>query len=144
METLLGGGGGGMLFLHNVFKAILFNIIKTWDCFVQGVGVFTLPCSLGSTRFFKVAKASTQEGNVVVKVFVIHDPSLPLASYKTKLDGEFLYPSLFITPPSQNRVSLSVGPSIQLSLFLLYFLVNDKSQQLLYQFCLILYQTAEF
>ncbi|KAL0276782.1 UNVERIFIED_CONTAM: hypothetical protein PYX00_004283 [Menopon gallinae] len=38
--------------------------------------------SLGSTRFFKVARAKSQEGLVVVKVFVIHDPSLPLSTYK--------------------------------------------------------------
>lgn len=42
--------------------------------------------SLGSTRFFKVARADTQEGLVVVKVFVIHDPSLPLLPYKERLD----------------------------------------------------------
>ncbi|XP_052760753.1 phosphoinositide 3-kinase regulatory subunit 4-like [Mya arenaria] len=42
--------------------------------------------SLGSTRFFKVARAKTKEGLTVVKVFVIHDPSLPLSSYKTRLE----------------------------------------------------------
>ncbi|KAJ3642279.1 hypothetical protein Zmor_025079 [Zophobas morio] len=41
---------------------------------------------LGSTRFFKVARAESQEGLVVVKVFAIHDPSLPLSSYKDQLD----------------------------------------------------------
>lgn len=40
--------------------------------------------SLGSTRFFKVARARTKEGLVVVKVFVIHDPSLPLAVHKER------------------------------------------------------------
>jgi len=44
-------------------------------------------CSLGSTRFFKVAKAQSKEGPLVVKVFVIHDPSLPLKSYRDKLEG---------------------------------------------------------
>jgi len=43
--------------------------------------------SLGSTRFFKVAKAQSKEGPLVVKVFVIHDPSLPLKSYRDKLEG---------------------------------------------------------
>ncbi|XP_066593358.1 phosphoinositide 3-kinase regulatory subunit 4 isoform X2 [Prorops nasuta] len=42
--------------------------------------------SLGSTRFFKVAKARSQEGQLVVKVFAIHDPSLPLSAYKDKLE----------------------------------------------------------
>lgn len=45
--------------------------------------------SLGSTRFFKVARARTKEGLAVVKVFVIHDPSLPLASHRNKLEGKF-------------------------------------------------------
>ncbi|KAF5307655.1 hypothetical protein FQR65_LT06710 [Abscondita terminalis] len=42
--------------------------------------------SLGSTRFFKVARAESQEGLIVVKVFAIHDPSLPLQPYKDCLD----------------------------------------------------------
>jgi len=41
--------------------------------------------SLGSTRFFKVARARTSTGLVVVKVFVIHDPSLPMRTYQEKL-----------------------------------------------------------
>ncbi|XP_052743636.1 phosphoinositide 3-kinase regulatory subunit 4 [Bicyclus anynana] len=41
--------------------------------------------SLGSTRFFKVARARTREGLVVVKVFAIHDPSLPLAEHKERI-----------------------------------------------------------
>ena len=43
--------------------------------------------SLGSTRFFKVAKAKGKEGLGVVKVFVIHDPSLPLTTDKQQLEG---------------------------------------------------------
>lgn len=43
--------------------------------------------SLGSTRFFKVARARCREGLAVVKVFVIHDPSLPLSKYKDDLEG---------------------------------------------------------
>uniref|UniRef100_A0A4W5JQI9 non-specific serine/threonine protein kinase n=1 Tax=Hucho hucho TaxID=62062 RepID=A0A4W5JQI9_9TELE len=42
--------------------------------------------SLGSTRFFKVARAKHKEGLVVVKVFAIQDPSLPLTSYKQELE----------------------------------------------------------
>ncbi|CAG9829186.1 unnamed protein product [Diabrotica balteata] len=42
--------------------------------------------SLGSTRFLKVARAESQEGLIVVKVFVIHDPSLPLSPYKDHLE----------------------------------------------------------
>ncbi|XP_014259628.1 phosphoinositide 3-kinase regulatory subunit 4 [Cimex lectularius] len=42
--------------------------------------------SLGSTRFFKVARAKSQEGLIVVKVFAIHDPSLPLSSHKTRVE----------------------------------------------------------
>nr|XP_018916322.1 PREDICTED: phosphoinositide 3-kinase regulatory subunit 4 [Bemisia tabaci] len=42
--------------------------------------------NLGSTRFFKVARAKSQEGLIVVKVFAIHDPSLPLASYRNRIE----------------------------------------------------------
>ncbi|XP_073986579.1 vacuolar protein sorting 15 isoform X1 [Rhodnius prolixus] len=42
--------------------------------------------NLGSTRFFKVARAKSQEGLVVVKVFAIHDPSLPLPTHKSRVE----------------------------------------------------------
>lgn len=42
--------------------------------------------SLGSTRFFKVARARSQEGLIVVKVFAIHDPSLPLSMYRDRIE----------------------------------------------------------
>ncbi|CAG9570785.1 unnamed protein product [Danaus chrysippus] len=45
----------------------------------------TFDQSLGSTRFFKVARARTREGLVVVKVFAVHDPSLPLAEHKERI-----------------------------------------------------------
>ncbi|KAF9411600.1 hypothetical protein HW555_009672 [Spodoptera exigua] len=40
---------------------------------------------LGSTRFLKVARARSREGLVVVKVFAVHDPSLPLAEHKERI-----------------------------------------------------------
>ena len=41
---------------------------------------------MGSTRFFKVAKAKSDEGLVVVKVFVKHDPTLPLEDHKERVE----------------------------------------------------------
>lgn len=41
--------------------------------------------SLGSTRFLKVARAKSREGLIVVKVFAIQDPSLPLAEHKERI-----------------------------------------------------------
>jgi len=46
---------------------------------------FQFETSLGSTRFLKVARARHKEGYVVIKVFVVHDPSLPLESYQNEL-----------------------------------------------------------
>ncbi|XP_034485161.1 phosphoinositide 3-kinase regulatory subunit 4 [Drosophila innubila] len=43
--------------------------------------------NMGSTRFFKVAKAKTEEGLIVVKVFVKHDPTLPLEDHKERLES---------------------------------------------------------
>lgn len=42
--------------------------------------------SMGSTRFFKVARVRSDEGFVVVKVFVKHDPSLPLELHAKRLE----------------------------------------------------------
>lgn len=47
---------------------------------------FFLFCSLGSTRFFKVVRAKSQEGMIVVKVFAIHDPMLPLVKHRVRID----------------------------------------------------------
>lgn len=54
-------------------------ILKVLLCFSFG--------SLGSTRFLKVAQAKTAEGQLVVKVFVIHDPTLSLKPYSQQSDG---------------------------------------------------------
>lgn len=43
--------------------------------------------SMGSTRFLKVARAKSDEGLVVVKVFVKHDPTLPLEQYADKIES---------------------------------------------------------
>ncbi|XP_077510845.1 vacuolar protein sorting 15 isoform X2 [Amblyomma americanum] len=47
---------------------------------------FTFEKNLGSTRFFKVARVKNKEGLAIVKVFAIHDPSLPLAPHKETLE----------------------------------------------------------
>ena len=41
--------------------------------------------NLGSTRFFKVARCSSDSGSVVVKVFVIHDSSLVMKRYQERV-----------------------------------------------------------
>lgn len=41
---------------------------------------------MGSTRFFKVARARSDEGLAVVKVFVKHDPSLPLEAHADRVE----------------------------------------------------------
>lgn len=55
---------------------------------------------MGSTRFLKVARAQSQEGPIVVKVFAIHDPTLPLSPYKDRLDEirELLAPAVNCLP----------------------------------------------
>lgn len=47
---------------------------------------FNFEKNLGSTRFFKVARVKHKEGLAIVKVFAIHDPSLPLAPHKETLE----------------------------------------------------------
>ncbi|XP_065214852.1 phosphoinositide 3-kinase regulatory subunit 4 isoform X2 [Planococcus citri] len=42
--------------------------------------------NLGSTRFFKVARAESSEGLIVVKVFVMHDLSLLLNKYQQEVE----------------------------------------------------------
>lgn len=40
---------------------------------------------MGSTRFFKVARVKSDEGLIVIKVFVKHDPSLPLETHADRV-----------------------------------------------------------
>ena len=48
--------------------------------------IYNFHCkSLGSRHFFKVAGVKYQEGLVVVKVFAVQDPTLPLTSSNKSL-----------------------------------------------------------
>lgn len=47
---------------------------------------FIFESNMGSTRFLKVARARLHEGLVVVKVFVKHDPTLPLEVHADKIE----------------------------------------------------------
>nr|CAH0112606.1 unnamed protein product [Daphnia galeata] len=54
--------------------------------YLQDLSDLEYDSSLGSTRFFKVARARHKGALVVVKVFVLHDPTLPLVEHKEKLE----------------------------------------------------------
>ncbi|XP_066297190.1 phosphoinositide 3-kinase regulatory subunit 4-like [Branchiostoma lanceolatum] len=60
--------------------------ILSVDNYLTDVIDYEYDCSLGSTRFFKVARAKYKEGLAVVKVFPIYDPTLPLKQYKEELE----------------------------------------------------------
>ncbi|GLV32288.1 Vacuolar protein sorting 15 [Carabus blaptoides fortunei] len=52
--------------------------------FEYKVGMFQI--FLGSSRILMVARVQSSEGPILVKVFAIHDPTLPLSSYKDRLN----------------------------------------------------------
>ena len=56
------------------------------EYYLSDVGEFQFICSLGSTRFLKVAKCRHYEGECVVKVLALEDPSLPLATHKQRIE----------------------------------------------------------
>ncbi|XP_014671678.1 PREDICTED: phosphoinositide 3-kinase regulatory subunit 4-like [Priapulus caudatus] len=56
--------------------------ILSVDHYFSDLPEYEYDISLGSTRFFKVARAKCKEGLTVVKIFAIHDPSLPLKTYR--------------------------------------------------------------
>ncbi|GFR74332.1 phosphoinositide 3-kinase regulatory subunit 4 [Elysia marginata] len=53
-------------------------VIYPVEHYLNDIPSYDFDCGLGSTRFFKVGRARCKEGLVVVRVFVIHDPSIPL------------------------------------------------------------------
>ncbi|XP_069762892.1 phosphoinositide 3-kinase regulatory subunit 4 isoform X2 [Narcine bancroftii] len=60
--------------------------ILSVDSYFSDIHEFEYDKSLGSTRFFKVARAKHREGLAVVKVFAVQDPSLPLSAYRQELE----------------------------------------------------------
>uniref|UniRef100_A0A8C2D4C2 non-specific serine/threonine protein kinase n=1 Tax=Cyprinus carpio TaxID=7962 RepID=A0A8C2D4C2_CYPCA len=72
--------------MGNQLAGIAPSQILSVDSYFSDIHDYEYDKSLGSTRFFKVARAKHREGLVVVKVFAIQDPSLPLTSYKQELE----------------------------------------------------------
>ncbi|XP_055958193.1 phosphoinositide 3-kinase regulatory subunit 4 [Patella vulgata] len=72
--------------MGNQLTGIAPSQILPVEQYLADIGDYEYQTSLGSTRFFKVARAKYKEGQLVVKVFVIHDPSLPLQIHKHKLE----------------------------------------------------------
>ncbi|XP_063965336.1 phosphoinositide 3-kinase regulatory subunit 4-like [Lytechinus pictus] len=72
--------------MGNQLTGVAPSQILPVEHYLTDVSDYEFDHSLGSTRFFKVARAKYREGLAVVKVFVIHDPSLPLKSFKEKIE----------------------------------------------------------
>ncbi|XP_040818967.1 phosphoinositide 3-kinase regulatory subunit 4 isoform X3 [Ochotona curzoniae] len=72
--------------MGNQLAGIAPSQILSVESYFSDIHDFEYDRSLGSTRFFKVARAKHREGLVVVKVFAIQDPTLPLTSYKQELE----------------------------------------------------------
>lgn len=72
--------------MGNQLAGIAPSQILSVDSYFSDIHDFEYDKSLGSTRFFKVARAKHRDGLVVVKVFAIQDPSLPLTTYKQDLE----------------------------------------------------------
>ncbi|XP_043922670.1 phosphoinositide 3-kinase regulatory subunit 4 [Protopterus annectens] len=72
--------------MGNQLAGIAPSQILSVDSYFSDIHDFEYDKSLGSTRFFKVARAKHRDGFVVVKVFAIQDPSLPLTTYKQDLE----------------------------------------------------------
>ncbi|RXG73423.1 Phosphoinositide 3-kinase regulatory subunit 4 [Armadillidium vulgare] len=79
--------------------------------------------NLGSTRFLKVVMCLSDKGPVVVKIFVIQDPTLPLLEEKIKIDeiANKLLPSYNCLPYKRveltERVAFIMRPYLKISLY---------------------------
>ncbi|XP_037081673.1 LOW QUALITY PROTEIN: phosphoinositide 3-kinase regulatory subunit 4-like [Pollicipes pollicipes] len=71
--------------MGNQLAGIAPSQIFPVEYYLNDVPYVEFVASLGSTRFMKVARASSAEGQLVVKVFVLHDPSLPLEQHERRL-----------------------------------------------------------
>lgn len=75
--------------------------------------------NMGSTRFLKVARAKSDEGLVVVKVFVKNDPTLPLEVHADKLE--------MIKKTLQNAVNCLPFQKVIVSDLIIYLFVKVYS-----------------
>lgn len=84
---------------------------------------------MGSTRFLKVARAKTDEGLVVVKVFVKHDPSLPLEQHVDKIEyiKKNLANAVNCLPFQRVLVSLGCDFSVSLSFLIIDSIVDNRT-----------------
>ncbi|XP_067619259.1 phosphoinositide 3-kinase regulatory subunit 4 [Eurosta solidaginis] len=71
--------------MGNQLVGIAPSQIYPMDHYFSGTEII-FEANMGSTRFFKVAKAKSEEGLAVVKIFVRHDPTLPLENHKERLE----------------------------------------------------------
>uniref|UniRef100_A0A8C4N7G5 non-specific serine/threonine protein kinase n=1 Tax=Eptatretus burgeri TaxID=7764 RepID=A0A8C4N7G5_EPTBU len=74
--------------MGNQLAGIAPSQILSVESYFSDITEYVYDKSLGSTRFFKVARARHREGPAVVKVFAIHDPSLPLRSHRDTIDDQ--------------------------------------------------------
>lgn len=84
-------------------------VIYPVEHYLNDIPSYDFDCGLGSTRFFKVGRARCKEGLVVVRVFVIHDPSIPLPLKENQDRLDVIYKSLRNLPnclPFQKHVKL--------------------------------------
>ncbi|XP_044166786.1 phosphoinositide 3-kinase regulatory subunit 4-like [Acropora millepora] len=72
--------------MGNQLSGIAPSQILSVEHYFSDLSDFEFHCSLGSARFFKVARAKYREWLCMVKVFAIQDPSLPLKTY-TKINS---------------------------------------------------------
>ncbi|KAK2713038.1 hypothetical protein QYM36_011666, partial [Artemia franciscana] len=72
--------------MGNQLSATVPSQILPVDHYIEEIENVVYEKSLGSTRFFKVARAKAQEGDIVIKVFVVNDPSLPLNEHQSNLE----------------------------------------------------------
>ncbi|XP_067658475.1 phosphoinositide 3-kinase regulatory subunit 4-like [Haliotis asinina] len=72
--------------MGNQLTGIAPSQILPVEQYLSDVPDYEFETNQGSTRFFKVARARCKEGLAIVKVFVIHDPSLPLSTHRDKLE----------------------------------------------------------
>ncbi|XP_032813676.2 phosphoinositide 3-kinase regulatory subunit 4 [Petromyzon marinus] len=74
--------------MGNQLAGIAPSQILSVDSYFTDITEYEYDKNLGSTRFFKVARARHREGLAVVKVFAIHDPSLPLRSFQKRVEDQ--------------------------------------------------------
>lgn len=113
--------------MGNQLAGMAPTAIHPIEYYLSDVGEFQLIASLGSTRFLKVARCRHYEGECVVKILAIEDPSLPLPTHKARIERLSNETLRNVSIAAYHRVSINSNFALMARQYVRYSLYDRLS-----------------